>query len=309
MSQVTKVEIGFFNRPFPKGAVISAGVTDEEETRYVTAEEFESLKKEVQKQIDLLNSPLQAVAPSELRETVSKASFRLWDQSVFDGKPPEVVCAAKDENGRAFVFRKEPIRCLKRRAHYVMSVDGIDNADLGYGFDGVDWQNSLLWRKDVAPTAYRLWDQSVFDGLDPKYVFAARDANGEGWAYTIKPKQNGEAPYHYIPLSISRYSANSYQLGEGFDPKEWRDSVITRETEQGLKGSGLCRHMLDSRPTYAVPCWVSDVSDEIAKSGCHFANIVNYKDGSFYEVDGIKWRYAVPVKIELLTLEDVNDAD
>lgn len=107
----------------------------------------------------------------------------------------------------------------------------------------------------VKPTLKQL-DQSVFDGLDKKWRFAAVDSNGEANLYT-----------HYITTDSFEFAYCEYldfdykKIGTGYDASNWKESLIEREKE--LTGSDLCRAMLE-RGDRCIMCLTSCVSDENA---------------------------------------------
>lgn len=89
-------------------------------------------------------------------------------------------------------------------------------------------------------------DQSVFDGLDEKWRFAAVDANGCRKSFKEKPYiKNGEW--------LSTYTLHC-NLGTGYDASNWQNSLIERDTAKELleidlsselTGSELCLKLLN----------------------------------------------------------------
>ena len=87
-------------------------------------------------------------------------------------------------------------------------------------------------------------DQSVFDGLDEKWRFAARCLSGKAIATESEPR---------IILN-GYYCEGGYLLiGEGYDTSNWQNSLIERDIAKEplevdlsseLTGSELCRAML-----------------------------------------------------------------
>ncbi|AMN49918.1 MULTISPECIES: hypothetical protein [unclassified Psychrobacter] len=76
-----------------------------------------------------------------------------------------------------------------------------------------------------------------------------------------------------------------------------------------LTGSDLTRAMLD-RGDKQIWCAVDDDSDERAISdqidNDFTARIVSFRDGKFFCTAGMTWLYAVPIKISVLTQEEVG---
>lgn len=74
-------------------------------------------------------------------------------------------------------------------------------------------------------------------------------------------------------------------------------------------GSDLTRAMLD-RGDKQIWCAVDDHSDERAISdqidNDFTARIVSFHDGNFFCTAGMRWLYAVPIKIVPLTEEDAK---
>lgn len=90
-------------------------------------------------------------------------------------------------------------------------------------------------------------DQSVFNGLDEKWRFAAVDLDGESWVYREQPK---------IDKGDDRWSASNTppnSIGTGYDTTDWQNSLIERDVAKEpvevdlsseLTGSELCKAML-----------------------------------------------------------------
>lgn len=79
--------------------------------------------------------------------------------------------------------------------------------------------------------------------------------------------------------------------------------------DKKLTGSDLTRAMLD-RGDKQIWCAVDDDSDERAISdqidNDFTARIVSFRDGKFFCTAGMTWLYAVPIKISVLTQEEVG---
>ena len=114
-------------------------------------------------------------------------------------------------------------------------------------------------------------DQSVFDGLDEKWRFAAVDLDGESWVYREQPK---------IDKGDDRWSASNTppnSIGTGYDTTDWQNSLIERDTAKEpaevdlsseLTGSDLCRAMLARGDKY-VMCLVGTHNDVVVIEGMH----------------------------------------
>jgi hypothetical protein len=79
-----------------------------------------------------------------------------------------------------------------------------------------------------------------------------------------------------------------------------------------LVGSHLTRAMLD-RGDEQIWCAVDDDSDERAISdqidNDFTARIMSFQDGKFFCTGGMPWLFAVPIKISLITQEEVDLAE
>lgn len=138
-------------------------------------------------------------------------------------------------------------------------------------------------------------DQSVFDGLDSKWMYAAVDEVGTLKAFTYEPK-----------LAVSRTGfilliGSTMDIGTGYDASNWRDSLIERETNE-LTGSELCKAML-ARGDTRIMCLVTD--DGSRDDITHVIRV--YEDGRFH-TKANSWKYAVPINNhgEPLTSKDVG---
>lgn len=114
-------------------------------------------------------------------------------------------------------------------------------------------------------------DQSVFDGQDKKWRFAAVGKNGSVYKFRFTPKVFRDSylcdeGYHKCSL-----------VGEGYDTSNWQNSLIERESRE-LTGSDLVRAMLARGDKY-VMCRtgdgvkVADVADSVrinTTDGCRY---------------------------------------
>ena len=145
-------------------------------------------------------------------------------------------------------------------------------------------------------------DQSVFNGLDEKWRFAAVDLDGESWVYREQPK---------IDKGDDRWSASNTppnSIGTGYDTTDWQNSLIERDTAKELlevdlsselTGSELCKAMLARGDKY-VMCGVSDVDDSDAanhESDDFLAEAVTDFDckDELFGTTSMRWNYAVPI--------------
>ena len=142
-------------------------------------------------------------------------------------------------------------------------------------------------------------DQSVFDGLDEKWRFAAIDKNGLLKAFTYEPK---------LSVSMTGFIlliGNTIDIGENYDESNWQNSLIERDIAKELAevdlsseltGSDLARAMLARGDKY-VMCLLSDMSHAGALSSSKPRLITNFIDGMGFIEDpkDLYWHFAVPI--------------
>lgn len=119
-------------------------------------------------------------------------------------------------------------------------------------------QCALSSGKELAERESKLkvLDQSVFDGLDEKWRFAAIDGDSLVFTFKSKPSVCGDG----YCVSGGGWSF----IDEGYDASDWQNSLIERESVE-LTGSDLCRAMLE-RGDRCVVCFVAWDSDVAAIS-------------------------------------------
>lgn len=141
-------------------------------------------------------------------------------------------------------------------------------------------------------------DQSVFNGLEDMWLYAATDKSGSTWIYSHKPDRDSN--YWYVDKPVGR------EIGEGYDTTNWQTSLIKRETTE-LTGSELCKAMLARGDQY-VMCIVSDECEESAKSHERIRVIYSYGADYFEDTSYDMWYFAAPINNhgEPLTSSDVG---
>ena len=169
-------------------------------------------------------------------------------------------------------------------------------------------QHGIKWTEE--PKLKQL-DQSVFDGLDEKWRFAAVDGDGEVWVYVHKPAA--------VPVSNNWTGANNPKFfGRGYDATNWKNSLIEREDIAAellevdliseLTGSDLCRAMLERGDKFVV-CKLADTSEADAISNSAPKLVTEYDTYGFYHaIADLYWKYAVPINNqgEPLTASEVG---
>ena len=156
--------------------------------------------------------------------------------------------------------------------------------------------------KESEPQLKQL-DQSVFNGLDNKWKFAAIDKNGEANLYTRRMTPDGVEFIYYEGFDL-----DCEKIGTGYDASNWQNSLIERDTAKELTGSELCKAMLKNQ--VYVPCFVSDVSEAHAIERKQTAMIDKVYSGlPFIFRSGYNgWTYVVPINNqgEPLTASEVG---
>lgn len=145
--------------------------------------------------------------------------------------------------------------------------------------------------------------QSVFDGLDEKWRFAAINSDGAAFAFVSEPARHGTF------WSNSNRNQLISRSGKGaYDTTDWQNSLIERDTAKELlevdlsselTGSELCKAMLARGDKY-VMCGVSDVDDSDAanhESDDFLAEAVTDFDckDELFGTTSMRWNYAVPI--------------
>lgn len=157
-------------------------------------------------------------------------------------------------------------------------------------------QHGINWF--VEEPKLKVLDQSVFDGLDAKWRFAAVDSNGNGFLFVEKPSR---ACSYWQNSNCSDYHRIR---GGKFDASGWQNSLIERDKVE-LTGSDLARAML-ARGDNWVLCFVANNPANMEYRGEPDV-VINHDENGFYIRDSY-YDYAVPVnhKGEILTASEVG---
>lgn len=135
-------------------------------------------------------------------------------------------------------------------------------------------------------------DQSVFDGLDAKWRFAAVSSKGYCCVFQDRPVLSDLFPGHWQVRGLFKFEG----VGDNYNPSNWQNSLIERDKVE-LTGSDLCRAMLERGDKF-VMCSVSMADDETALSAetVTLNRIVISLDKEWLYTDtGTRWHYAVPI--------------
>lgn len=147
-------------------------------------------------------------------------------------------------------------------------------------------------------------DQSVFEGQDEKWRFAAVDADGKAHRCNLHVKPCYERGEFWRGCTFPPFEFEL--IGEGYDTTNWQNSLIERESKE-LTGSDLCRAMLARGDKY-VMCLVSDDSQEDALLDGRSSTISSITDNGCFDGCDFTWLYATPINNqgEPLTAADVG---
>ncbi|WIF21979.1 hypothetical protein [Shewanella phage vB_SbaS_Y11] len=178
--------------------------------------------------------------------------------------------------------------------------------------DGVlkNYKGASIDRCEPASNGKQL-DQSIFDGLDEKWRFAAIDGcTGRAYVYEQKPQFFHGSDY----WSVSEGNYKGLTCSTKYDTSNWKDSLVDRDALQDKepRGSELVKRMLKAGHEY-IPCAVSDVEDLVLTAPLTVVIITSWLDqkGVFMDSAGTEWNYAVPVRTrgkEILAHEaDIGD--
>ena len=141
-------------------------------------------------------------------------------------------------------------------------------------------------------------DQSVFNGLDEKWRWAATDGNGKAFLFSRKPTASN---IEWYAQSIFDYE----KIGNDYDASNWQNSLIERDVAEELIGSDLARAMLARGDKY-VSGFGHHQSDKLALES-KFADTVS-KHTQCFQSSQNAWDYFVPINNqgEPLTASEVG---
>lgn len=157
-------------------------------------------------------------------------------------------------------------------------------------------------------------DQSVFDGLDAKWRFAAVPADGRALYFSKRPHDSNDITGHFI--FIGDYKAGL--CGEGYDTSNWQNSLIERDIAKELLEVDLSSELTGSDLTEQImksqkyqPAFVSDKSEQDAINSQRTALIDNVyvsdRDYRFRaELNGHRYAVSINNQGEPLTQSDVG---
>lgn len=135
----------------------------------------------------------------------------------------------------------------------------------------------------------KVLDQSVFDGLDEKWRFAAVDADGRALYFDKRPCGSDDITGNFV--FKGDYQASF--CGTGYDTTNWQNSLIERESE--LTGKELVGAMLDNGKN-KVLVRVSSTSDkDIKRMILAFARKQN---GEIVTNNGNTWEYMIAINVD-----------
>lgn len=156
----------------------------------------------------------------------------------------------------------------------------------------------ILKKNGIEPQLKQL-TQSVFDGQDEQWRFAAVDSNGEvrlQMSHPILNKTNS------IWICCGQPEKS---VGMKYDASDWQNSLIERKSKE-LTGSDLCRAML-ARGDKFVLCFVHEFGDDRAVED-EASVAINFVNKYGFQTDSNQYNNAVPINNqgEPLTASDVG---
>jgi len=144
-------------------------------------------------------------------------------------------------------------------------------------------------RLGLSKPELKVLDQSVFDGLDKEWRWAAVDKDGKAHRF--------DKIVEFVDDVWDRGCRGNESLGmdfigAGYDATNWKKSLIKRESVE-LTGSDLTRAML-KRGDKFVMCFVNSESDDSYLSDDQPIIVTVFEEYGFYVPDSY-YRYAVPI--------------
>lgn len=149
--------------------------------------------------------------------------------------------------------------------------------------------------KEPEPQLKQL-DQSVFNGLDEKWRFAAVDTKGGAFLFSEKPAFSKTC----IGFWFAAGAFGCKSMGYGYDASNWQNSLIERDDiakellevdlSIELVGSELCRAMIN-RGDKIVLCIVKDYDYE----NDIYYDAITRCSGDYFKSTISSWRYATPI--------------
>lgn len=135
-------------------------------------------------------------------------------------------------------------------------------------------------------------DQSIFDGLDEKWRWAAFNTpSNSPVLFSVKPYESMRGGW-YAVLGCDEYMILDELEGVYEYASNWQNSLIERDTAKELTGSELCRAMLARGDKY-VMCKTSGTGEAEAMES-KYPDVIQKYDWEFFYTP-YKKRYAVPI--------------
>lgn len=216
-------------------------------------------------------------------------------QSIFDGKDPKYIYAARDRSGRTDIYSVVP---SQDSVSFYSTSNKRQQVPSTQGYRG-NWKNSLTVRQTATNinTKPELLTQDIFEGIDPKFKYAAIQETGLLMYFVDEPQ---------LRSSLWLWGTGTVLTAQdGYPTTKWRESLLKRES---LQGSELVKAMLARGDTH-IMCMVTE-NDSVPVSNRILAVVREFKNGNFivgHNKDR-SWSIAVPInnkQIEL-TADDVG---
>ena len=158
-------------------------------------------------------------------------------------------------------------------------------------------KQSIIKLENQSEPQLKQLDQSVFDGLEKEWWFAAVDEDGVVCAYR-------EEPLLGIGVWMEAGCTGFRRVCRGCDASNWQNSLIERDDiakelaevdlSSELTGSELCKAMLARGDKYVL-CYASDLGDKYAVENRGRINLMTHTDGDGIFSNRARWRNAVPI--------------
>ena len=189
---------------------------------------------------------------------------------------------------------KQANESLKRIKGWIMSTNKVTKKDRITHLElQVGWLTNVVHELrgtenlEFNPKLKQL-DQSIFNGLDEKWRFAAVDKNGSVYKFRFTPKVSGDS--YFCDEGYHKYSL----VGTDYDTSNWQNSLIERDTAKELTGSELCKAMLARGDKY-VMCAVSDDGEEDTLLDGYYVAVSSIGFRGVFETYDHNWVHATPI--------------
>lgn len=209
--------------------------------------------------------------------------------------PEGFIYAAIDADGFAFAYKSQPY--LDKKNEVWKSPYSEDSIRMiGGGFDASDYQNSIVTRETAERPRFK--NKLNWAHIPQDLNWAAVDKDGSAWAFKQKPtinKQDGTW-FTYTPEYL-------FQIGDGYDSTDWKNSLVSRETEPAYKETNnklsyseidpyfleaMARRMNEGKRKYGPNNWkkLSDINELLDAAQRHLLELRKMMEEDFEPIPG-----------------------